>query len=182
MTEDFRQPYGWKVKEGEQEYGYGEAKFAEAAFGDNVNDIKPNPKGGEDDYHSRSVDPDGPFGAAKTGDPDRSGYGNNDEYKPESGDSEPSDTGTLDLPIGHMVVEDGQASGRNYYLVLDLDTKKFYTVVPDYKDGKQYKSPMKADRTSALADAYRAVSANLPDSVLAQLRQRFPETPAVESL
>jgi hypothetical protein len=41
---------------------------------------------------------------------------------------------------------------------------------------------MKSDRIGALADVYRVLSASLPDSALAQLRERFPETLALPSV
>jgi hypothetical protein len=180
MSESVPQhPYGWNSLDPES-VSY---EFGEARYGKSVNDIPANEigNGGEDDKHSAYVDPDGSFGAAKVAE-GLGNYGNTDDYSPEGGSADPGDTGTLDLPHGHMVIENGVASGRNYYLVQDIDTKKFYTVVPNFKEGKQYKSPMHGDRVRALSDAYNVLSATLPDSALAQLRQRFPETPALENV
>ena len=182
MSEDTQTnnvPYGWKSLDPES-ISY---DFKEARFGDGVNDIPANETGTdgrslEDEYHSIDVSPDS-AGVAKTEGGMKSSYGGEGDYKPEAGDNDPGDTGSLDLPLGHVVVENGMASSRNYYLVQDIKTEKFYTVVPNYKDGKQYKSPMRGDRTSALSDAYRVLAASLPDSALAQLRQRFPETPSL---
>lgn len=175
-------PYGWKSLDPE-EVSY---EFGEARFGTGPNDIPANKTGTdgksqEDEYHSVDVSPDS-SGVAKTGGGEKSSYGNTDDYRPEAGSKEPGDTGTLDLPVGHIVVENGMASGQNYYLVQDIKTEKFYTVVPNYRGGEQYKSPMKSDRTSALSDAYRVLAASLPDSSLAQLRERFPETPALPNV
>jgi len=175
-------PYGWNALDKESVvYEFGEAKF-----GTGPNDIPANHTGTdgksqEDEYHSTDVSPNS-AGVAKTEGGEKSSYGNNDDYKPESGSKDPGDTGTLDLPVGHVVIENGVASSRNYYLVQDIKTEKFYVVVPNYKNGEQYKSSMKSDRTSALSDAYRVLAARLPDSALAQLRERFPETPALKNV
>jgi hypothetical protein len=109
-------------------------------------------------------------------------YGGTDDYRPEAGDKDPGDTGTIDLPVGHVVTEDGMAQGRKYYVVQDIKSEKYYGVVPNFKEGKQYKSGMKPDRTSAVGDIFRALSASLPDSALAQLRERYPETPALSNV
>jgi hypothetical protein len=168
-------PYGWSsLNKDEMSYEFGEARM-----GTGPNDIPSNQIGeGEDDYHSRYVSPDSEFGATKVSD-NRDGYGGKDDYRPKAGDKDPADVGTIDLPIGHIVLEDGVVQGRNYYLVQDIKSEKMYTVVPNFKGGETYKSPMRGDRTSALQDAYRTLSATLPDSALAQLRERFPETLAL---
>lgn len=172
---EFEKPHGWKSPDPETiSYEFGEAKF-----GDGPNDIPANKIGeGEDDYHSRYVSPDSPHGAAKVAE-GKGNYGNTDDYKPEKSDKDPSNVGSIDLPVGHIVLEDGIVQGRTYYLVQDIKTSKMYTVVPDLKPGETYKSGMKGDRTSALEDAYRVLSATLPESALAQLRQRFPESLAM---
>jgi len=181
MTDIAAVPYGWTSPDPESvSYEFGEAKF-----GTGPNDIPANPTGdagGEDEYHSESVAADSDRGPAKVGGGEKSSYGGTDDYKPEAGDKEPGDTGTIDLPIGHIVTENGVVQGRNYYLVRDIKTEKVYGVVPNFKEGEQYKTGMKSDRTSALADVYRVLSASLPDSALAQLRERFPETTAPPSV
>lgn len=178
MSTEFEKPYGWTVQESPS-YDFGEAKF-----GKSVNDIPANPtgdQGGEKDSHSQCVDPDGEYGAAKV-QPGLGRYVETDEsklYKPESSEKDPAHTGSLDLPLGHTVIEDGVQQNKNYYLVVDIKSEKFYTVIPEFKEGQTYKSPMRDNRTEALNDAYRLLSASLPDDALAQLRQRFPETPAL---
>jgi len=179
---DTKIPYGWTSPDPESvTYDFGEARFGTGPNDIPENDTGTDGKSQEDEYHSVDVSPDS-SGVAKTGSGEKSSYGGTDDYQPEAGDNDPGDTGSLDLPTGHVVVENGMASSRNYYLVQDIKTEKFYTVVPNYKDGEQYKSPMRGDRTSALSDAYRVLAASLPDSALAQLRQRFPETPALEGV
>lgn len=173
-------PYGWKSLDPESvTYEFGEAKF-----GTGPNDIPSNPTGsagGEDEYHSSDVAADSERGPAKvTG--GNGSYGGTDDYRPEAGDKDPGDTGTIDLPVGHIVTEDGMAQGRKYYVVQDIKSEKYYGVVPNFKEGKQYKSGMKPDRTSAVGDVFRALSATLPDSALAQLRERYPETPALPNV
>lgn len=174
-------PYGWTSPDPKTiSYEFGEAKF-----GTGPSDIPANPTGsagGEDEYHSDYVAADSDRGPAKTSGGEKSSYGNTDDYRPESGDKDPGDTGTIDLPVGHIVTEDGVVQGRHYYLVRDIKTEKIYGVVPNFKEGEQYKTGMKPDRTSALGDVYRVLSASLPDSALAQLRERFPETPALPNV
>lgn len=173
-------PYGWTSMDPESvEYEFGEARF-----GKGPNDIQANAtgkEGGEDEYHSESVSSNSNNGPAKvTG--GQGSYGGTDDYQPESGDKDPGDVGTIKLPVGHLVTEDGMAQGRKYYVVQDVKSEKYYGVVPNFKEGKQYKSSMKSDRTSAVGDVFRVLSATLPDSAIAQLRDRFPETPALSNV
>lgn len=170
-------PYGWTSPDPEN-ISY---EFGEPRYGTGANDIPANPtgeSGGEDDKHSRYVSPDSEYGAAKVKE-GLGNYGNTDDYKPKKSDKDPADTGTIDLPIGHMVIEDGLVHGKPYYLVKDLKSEKMYSVVPNFKEGQTYKSGMKSDRTSALQDAFRVLSASLPESALAQLRERYPESLAL---
>lgn len=174
MTEQIVTPYGWTSPKPES-VSY---EFGEARYGTSVNDIPANATGeagGEDDKHSKYVDPEGPYGAAKVKGGEPSNYGNTDGYKPEKDKKDVHDTGTIDLPLAHVVVENGTQSGRNYYLVHNTKDDKFYTVIPSFKEDQEYRSTPKPNRTDALGDAYRVLSASLPDSALAQLRDRFPE-------
>jgi hypothetical protein len=41
---------------------------------------------------------------------------------------------------------------------------------------------MKTTRTEALGEAYRVLGASLPDSAMAQLRERFPEKTALSNV
>lgn len=176
MSEIVHIPYGWTSPDpSEISYEFGEAKFGTAP-----NDIKANPKGGEDDYHSPDVDPDSKFGATtvKGG----ANYGGTEDYKPESSGDSPGDVGVINLPIGHVVTESGQQQGRNYYLVKDIKSEKYYSVIPNFKEKAEYRSPMKTTRTEALGEAYRVLGASLPDSAMAQLRERFPEKTALDNV
>lgn len=178
MTE-ITAPYGWTAAES---VSY---EFGEARYGKGVNDIPANAtgeEGGEDDKHSKYVDPDGPYGAAKVEGGIPSSYGNTDGYKPKKDEKDTHDTGTISLPLAHVVVENGTQSGRNYYLVHNTKDDKFYTVIPSFKENQEYRSTPKSNRTDALGDAYRVLSASLPDSALAQLRERFPEQTALSNV
>jgi hypothetical protein len=180
MTDIAAVPYGWTSPDPESvSYEFGEAKFGSGPNDIQANDTGTDGKSQEDEYHSESVAADSDRGPAKVTGGEKSSYGGTSDYKPESGDKDPGDTGTIDLPVGHTVTENGVVQGRNYYLVRDIKTEKVYGVVPNFKEGEKYKTGMKSDRTSALADVYRVLSASLPDSALAQLRKRFPETPAL---
>ncbi len=170
-------PYGWTALESPT-YDFGEARF-----GTPPNKIPSNQIGkGEDAMHSEDADPEGSYGAAKVSGGLKSSYGNTDDYKPEGGGEGPGDVGTLDLPFAHVTVENGHQNGRNYYLVHDTKEDKFYTVIPSFKENKEYRSTPKSNRTDALGDAYRVLSASLPDSALAQMRKRFPETPILSNI
>jgi hypothetical protein len=182
MTDnDFQPPYGWTAPSPDEvTYSFGEAKF-----GTGPNDIPANPTGsagGEDEYHSESVPADSDRGPAKVTGGEKSSYGGTDGYQPERDSKDPGDTGVIDLPVGHIVTEDGIVQGRKYYVVQDIKSEKYYGVVPNFKEGEQYKSGMKPDRTSAVGDVFRVLSASLPDSALAQLRERYPETPALSNV
>jgi hypothetical protein len=73
-------PEGWKKA------AYAEPGADTGKQEKNLELITPGPIGkGEDDYHSKYVDPEGPFGAAKVGDADDSygGEGGEAQEKPE---------------------------------------------------------------------------------------------------
>jgi hypothetical protein len=169
--EEIKIPQGW-------------SSYSEPNYGKSPNEIPSNPLGnGESDSHSRYVDPEGEFGAAKTGSASDNYGGSSCDYKPV-GDNPPGNgVGQLNLPQSHVVVEDGVQNHRVYYLVRDEESDKFYSVVPDPKgDGSspEYRGSPKNNRAEALQDAYRLLSATLPESALSQLRERFPETPILD--
>lgn len=73
-------PEGWKCLE------YTELSSDSGKPKKNLEKVAPGPMGkGEDDYHSRCVDPEGPYGAAKTGGAEDSygGEGGEEQEKPE---------------------------------------------------------------------------------------------------
>lgn len=75
MDKKFQSPEGWKVAN-LAEPGADTGKQSK-----NLELINPGPQGGgEDDYHSKYVDPNGPFGAAKVGGAEDS-YGGDKSYK-----------------------------------------------------------------------------------------------------
>lgn len=170
-------PYGWSPLDPKSvSYEFGEARYGKAP-----NDIPASAtgeQGGEDDYHSQYVDPDGEFGAAKVGGGMKSSFGG--EEGPDVDGKPPFNTGSIDLPFGHKVIEHGRQNYREYFLVQNIKDEKFYVVIPNIDEkGTEYRSSPKPNRVSALEDAYRIMSASLPDSALAQLRRQHPETPAL---
>lgn len=170
-------PYGWTSPDPETvSYEFGEARYGTAP-----NDIPSNATGdagGEDDKHLKHVDPDGPYGAAKVGSGLKSSYGG--ETGPDLDGEPPRDIGTIEIPFGHRVVEHGHQNYRDYHLVHVVGEDKYYVVIPNV-DGKgsEYRSGRKNDRVAALSEAYRILSASLPDSALGQLSQRTPESVAL---
>lgn len=74
------------VPEGWRSVDYAEPGADTGVQSKNLELVKPGPHGkGEDDYHSKYVDPDGSFGAAKVGGAEDSygGEGGEDQEKPE---------------------------------------------------------------------------------------------------
>jgi hypothetical protein len=72
-------PDGWKP------LNYAELSDDSGKPKKNLELVSPGPQSGEDDYHSKYVDPEGPFGAAKVGGAEDSygGEGGEDQEKPE---------------------------------------------------------------------------------------------------
>lgn len=146
----------------------------------NVELINPGPQGeGEDDYHSRFVDPEGPFGAAKVG----GGDGVNSSYQaPHDEDLNPKgkppyDIGQLHVAPGEVVVEQGVQHRRSYYLVMNPDEEYFYSVIPKVKStGEEYRSPHKRTRSEALEAAYKVLNVILPESISDQMHYTYPES------
>lgn len=181
MTEIAPVPYGWTSPDPQTvSYDFGEARYGTAP--NEIPASATGEAGGEDDKHSRHVDPDGPYGAAKTGGGAKSSYGGEETPDGPEG-SAPKGVGTVDIPFGHRVVEHGNQNFRDYYLVHDVPEDKYYVVIPHFDEkGAEYRSGSKADRVKALSDAYRVLNASLPESALAQLRERTPETVALSSV
>ena len=111
----------------------------------------------------------------------KSSYGG--EEGPDVDGKPPFNTGSIDLPFGHKIIEHGRQNYREYYLVQNIKDEKFYVVIPNIDEkGTEYRSSPKPNRVSALEDAYRVMSSSLPDSALAQLRRQHPETPALSGV
>ena len=131
----------------------------------------------EDEYHTNGHyynDPDGEFGAAKVGSGLESSFGGTHDESPKGSDTK--GVGVIDIPKGHIVVEDGTQNYRKYYLVHDDESDKFYVVIPNAKGEKEYRGPKRSLKSAALEDGYKVLNVSLPDDALAQLRRRSPES------
>lgn len=162
---DIKIPEGWDV-----------VKYAET--NGNTKLVKPGPQTGEDDYHSKYVDPNSKFGAADTprGSSDHCSYGGEEANQQEPEGSHPYDVGQLHLEDKEVVVEDGRQRGYHYYLVTHPDEEYFYSVIPKLRGNKEtYKSPHKSTRKEALEAAYKVLNVTLPASVSDQMHYRYPE-------
>jgi hypothetical protein len=85
MEQDIVTPEGWQVVN-HTEPGADTGKQKK-----NLELVSPGPQGkDEDDYHSRYVDPDGPYGAAKVG-------GAEDSYGGEGGEKQEKPEGTTPM-------------------------------------------------------------------------------------
>lgn len=168
--QEFLVPSGWQV-----------AEYSEK----NAEYVAPGPQTGEDDYHSQYVDPDSKFGAANVKLDKTTSYENTGSDRDEPEGDASKGVGQVNLEPGEAVVEDGEQNYRNYYLVRNEEEDKYFVVVPQAKDGEgdtEYRGPKRTTRVDALQDAYRILNANLPKSMLAQLRMRVPESEVVEDL
>lgn len=167
-SQDFSVPVGWSV-----------AEYSEK----NAEYVAPGPQTGEDDYHSQYVDPKSKFGATDVKLDKTTSYENTSGSRDEPEGNASKGVGQVDLEPGEMVVEDGEQNYRNYYLVRNEEDDKYFVVVPQAKDGEkdtEYRGPKRSNRVDALQDAYRILNANLPKSMLAQLRMRVPESEVTE--
>lgn len=162
--------------------GWGVASYAEPGTdagktNKNLGLVEPGPQSGEDDYHSKYVDPSGKYGAAKVEGGSSSSYeGPHD--KDMNPDGKPSyDVGQLHVAPGEIVVEQGVQHRRPYYLVNNPDEEYFYSVVPKVKStAEEYRSPRKRTRSEALEMAYKVLNATLPDSISDQMHYVYPES------
>lgn len=174
-------PYGWTSLDPEK-VSY---EFGEARFGTGPNDIPANQTGTdgksqESDSHMKYTDPDGEFGAAKVTGGTKQRYGGEGEEKPPEG-KDPGSIGTIDTPFAHAVVEHGNQNFRDYYLVHDTKTDKFYGVIPNFDGAEEHRTVSKSTRTDALNEIYRVLSASLPADSIAQLLKRNPESLALQN-
>lgn len=170
-------PEGWRTVD------YAEPGADTGKTEKNVELIDPGPIGqGEDDYHSKYVDPEGTYGAAKvTGGTPASYEGPHD--KDQNPEGKPGyDIGQLHVEPGEVVVEQGVQHRRAYYLVMNPDEEYFYSVIPKVKStAEEYKSPHKRTRSEALEAAYKVLNAVLPESVSDQMHYMYPESEIVKS-
>lgn len=72
---DLKIPEGWKVT------SRGKVGADTGKQSKNLDGLKPGPQTGEDDYHSKHVDPEGPFGAAKVEGGEEHAYQQKDPYE-----------------------------------------------------------------------------------------------------
>ena len=171
MEQELRIPEGWSPS---ADYVEGEAPKIYGA--------EPGPQTGEDEYHSKYVNPDGRFGAAKvTGGTPSSYQGPHDkDMNPEG---EPGyDVGQVHVEPGEIVVEQGVQHRRPYYLVMNPDEEYFYSVIPKVKStSEEYKSPHKRTRSEALEAAYKVLNVVLPEALGDQMHYVYPESEFVPS-
>jgi hypothetical protein len=165
--------------------GWATAKYAEPGSDTgktkkNLELVEPGPQSGEDDYHSKYVDPEGKYGATSVGGGEPASYeGPHD--KDLNPDGEPGyDVGNLHVAPGEVVVEQGVQHRRPYYLVTHPDEEYFYSVVPKAKSkAEEYRSHRKRTRSEALEMAYKVLNATLPDTISDQMHYTYPESEVV---
>ena len=176
MSEDLRVPDGW------QTLSYVEPGADTGKTEKNVELITPGPQTGEDDYHSKYVDPEGSYGATNVG-----GAQQSYEAKPHSKNYDPDgkpsyDIGQLHIEPGEILVEQGVQHRRAYYLVNNPDEEYFYSVIPKVKStASEYRSPHKRTRSEALELAYKVLNATLPESISDQMHYTYPESEIIKS-
>lgn len=167
MKNELQIPEGWGVRD------YAEPGTDTGKTKKNLELVRPGPQSGEDDYHSKYVDPEGEFGAAKTPAPEQVSHA---KYStPEGGPG--YDVGQLHIEPGEVIVEQGVQHQRPYYLITHPDNEYFYSIVPKTKStSKEYKSPHKRNRSEALEMAYKVLNATLPSSISDQMHYVYPES------
>jgi hypothetical protein len=174
MDHELHIPEGWVAA------NYAEPGSDTGKTNKNLGLVEPGPQTGEDDYHSKYVDPEGKFGATSVGGGEPSSY-----EGPHDKDLNPDgkagyDVGQLHVAPGEIVVEQGVQHRRPYYLVTHPDEEYFYSVVPKVKStSEEYRSPRKRTRSEALEMAYKVLNATLPESVSDQMHYTYPETEIV---
>lgn len=168
-------PNGWKLLD------YTELSKDSGKPEKNLELIEPGPIGkGETDYHSKYVDPESTFGAAKASGGTPSSYeGLHD--KAQNPEGEPGyDIGQLHIAPGEIVVEQGVQHRRPYYLVMNPEEETFYSVIPKVKsDAEEYRSPKKRTRSEALEATYKVLNVVLPESISDQMHYVYPESEVV---
>jgi hypothetical protein len=174
MDHELHIPEGWVAA------NYAEPGSDTGKTNKNLGLVEPGPQTGEDDYHSKYVDPEGKFGATSVGGGEPSSY-----EGPHDKDLNPDgkagyDVGQLHVAPGEIVVEQGVQHRRPYYLVTHPDEEYFYSVVPKVKStSEEYRSPRKRTRSEALEMAYKVLNATLPESVSDQMHYTYPESEIV---
>lgn len=174
MDHELHIPEGWVAA------NYAEPGSDTGKTNKNLGLVEPGPQTGEDDYHSKYVDPEGKFGATSVEGGEPSSY-----EGPHDKDLNPEgkagyDVGQLHVAPGEIVVEQGVQHRRPYYLVTHPDEEYFYSVVPKVKStSEEYRSPRKRTRSEALEMAYKVLNATLPESVSDQMHYTYPETEIV---
>lgn len=171
MDHKIQIPQGWALA------SYTEPGSDTGKTSKNLELVKPGPQTGEDDYHSKYVDPEGKFGATEVSGGEQISYeGPHDkDLNPEG---KPGyDVGQLHVEPGEIIVEQGTQHRRPYYLVTHPDEEYFYSVVPKVKSvAEEYRSPRKRTRSEALEMAYKVLNATLPESISDQMHYTYPET------
>lgn len=83
--------------------------------------------------------------------------------------------GTPKMAEGEIIVEDGFANSRQYFISQDGD-EKYCAIVPGLKDGKEYRGPKRKLRQQALEDGFRVLNSTISDEFLARAAKRFPDS------
>lgn len=142
----------------------------------NVEMVNPGPQTGEDEYHSKYVDPEGKSGGVIPSGGEKPSYSGEEGDQVEPEGDEPYDVGQLHLEDKEVVVEDGRQRGYHYYLVTHPDKEYFYSVIPKVRGTKEtYRSPHKSTRKEALEAAYKVLNVSLPQSISDQMHYIYPE-------
>lgn len=166
-----------QIPEGWSKANYAEPGADTGKVKKNIELVRPGPQSGEDDYHSKYVDPEGKFGAAKVGGGEPASYQGPHDVDMNPGGEPAYDVGQLHVAPGEVIVEQGVQHRRTYYLVMNPEEEYFYSVVPKVKsNAKEYRSPQKRTRSEALELAYKVLNATLPDSISDQMHYIYPES------
>jgi hypothetical protein len=92
----------------------------------------------------------------------------------EKGGHVPNSVGQPMLDENEVVVEDGFANSRQYFLIEDKDGN-FRVEIPGVgKNNECYKGPKRKIRPAALEDGFKVLNNQLPEDFLGRAQRRFP--------
>jgi hypothetical protein len=93
----------------------------------------------------------------------------------DKGKETPNTVGQPQLDENEIVVEDGFANSRQYFLIEDKDGN-FRVEVPGVGDNSEgYKGPKRKIRPAALEDGFKVLNNQRPDDFLGKAQHRFPD-------
>lgn len=86
----------------------------------------------------------------------------------------PVSIGTPKVDEGESIIEDGFLRDKQYFIARTPEDK-FYTIIPDAKDGKEHRGTKKNNKREAQEDAFKILNIVPPEGLLERGARRFPD-------